>query len=50
MRTPDHQQQKVFFYISTEKRIPKDHPLRPIKAMAPVHRDGVRVAKWLSCK
>jgi len=33
MRTPDHQQQKVFFYVSTEKRIPKDHPLRPIKAM-----------------
>lgn len=33
MRTPDHQQQKMFFYISTEKRIPKDHPLRPVKMM-----------------
>jgi transposase len=31
MRTPDHQQQKMFFYISVEKRIPKDHPLRPVK-------------------
>jgi transposase len=33
MRTPDHQQQKMFFYISVEKRIPKDHPLRPVKLM-----------------
>lgn len=33
MRTPDHQQQKMFFYVSAEKRIPKDHPLRPVKAM-----------------
>jgi transposase len=33
MRTPDHQQQKMFFYISAEKRIPKNHPLRPVRAM-----------------
>lgn len=33
MRTPDHQQQKMFFYISAEKRIPKNHPLRPVKVM-----------------
>jgi transposase len=33
MRTPDHQQQKMFFYISAEKRIPKNHPLRPVKMM-----------------
>ena len=33
MRTPDHQQQKMFFYISAEKRIPKNHPLRPVKAV-----------------
>jgi transposase len=33
MRTPDHQQQKMFFYISAERRIPKNHPLRPVKAM-----------------
>jgi transposase len=33
MRTPDHQQKKMFFYISAESRIPKNHPLRPVKAM-----------------
>lgn len=33
MRTPDHQQQKMFFYVSTERRIPKSHPLRPVKVM-----------------
>lgn len=33
MRTPDHHQQKMFFYISIEKRIPMNYPLRPIKAM-----------------
>jgi transposase len=33
MRTPDHQQNKVFFYVSAESRIPKNHPLRPVKAM-----------------
>ena len=33
MRTSDHQQQKMFFYISAEKRIPTNHPLRPVKVM-----------------
>jgi len=33
MRTPDHRQQKMFFYIAADKRIPKDHPLRPVKVM-----------------
>lgn len=33
MRSPDQQQQKMFFYISAEKRVPKSHPLRPVKAM-----------------
>lgn len=33
MRSPDHQQQKMFFYLSMEKRIPKNHPLRPVKMM-----------------
>ena len=33
MRTPDHQQQKLFFYFSAESRIPANHPLRPVKAM-----------------
>jgi len=33
MRSPDHLQQKMFFYVSAEGRIPKNHPLRPVKAM-----------------
>lgn len=33
MRRPDHQQRKMFFYVSAENRIPKNHPLRPMKAM-----------------
>ncbi|RPJ01414.1 MAG: IS5 family transposase [Deltaproteobacteria bacterium] len=33
MRGADHQQQKMFSYISPESRVPKDHPLRPIKRM-----------------
>lgn len=33
MRTPDHQQQKLFFYFSAESRVPADHPLRPVKKM-----------------
>jgi hypothetical protein len=32
MRGED-QQQAVFSYISPEARVPKDHPLRPIRAM-----------------
>lgn len=34
MRGSDSQQQKMFSYISPEARVPKDHPLRPIQAMA----------------
>lgn len=33
MRGHDHNQQQLFSYISPEKRVPKDHPLRPIKKM-----------------
>ncbi len=33
MRTPDHHQEKMFFYVSAEKRIPNNHPLRPVKVM-----------------
>ena len=33
MRTPDHQQHKMFFYVSAESRVPKNHPLRAVKAM-----------------
>ena len=33
MRGTDRQQQKMFSYISPESRVPKDHPLRPVKRM-----------------
>jgi transposase len=34
MRGTDRQQSSMFSYISAEQRVPKDHPLRPIRAMA----------------
>ena len=34
MRGADRQQSAMFSYISAERRVPKDHPLRPIRAMA----------------
>ena len=33
MRGEDHNQQAMFSYISPEARVPKDHPLRPIRIM-----------------
>src|ERR1700685_3159037 len=33
MRGADHQQSEMFSYISAEKRVPQDHPLRTIRAM-----------------
>jgi transposase len=33
MRGVDHQQSGMFSYISTERRVPKDHPLRAIRVM-----------------
>jgi transposase len=33
MRGSDQQQTHVFSYISPEQRVPKDHPLRPIRKM-----------------
>jgi len=33
MRGTDHQQSSMFSYISAEQRVPKDHPLRAIRAM-----------------
>lgn len=33
MRGEDRQQQAMFSYISPEARVPKDHPLRPIRFM-----------------
>jgi len=33
MRGADHQQSGMFSYISAERRVPKDHPLRAIRIM-----------------
>ena len=33
MRGTDQQQGQVFSYISPERRVRKDHPLRPIRTM-----------------
>src|SRR6202048_2844290 len=33
MRGDDDQQEGMFSYISPEKRVPSDHPLRPIRKM-----------------
>ena len=34
MRGTDHQQSSMFSYISAERRVPKDHPLRALRVMA----------------
>lgn len=36
MRGADHQQSGMFSYISAEKRVPEDHPLRAIRVMVDV--------------
>lgn len=36
MRGADHQQSGMFSYISAERRVPQDHPLRTIRAMVDV--------------
>ena len=36
MRGRDHQQSGIFSYISAEQRVPRDHPLRAIRAMVDV--------------
>jgi transposase len=36
MRGLDYQQSGIFSYISAEKRVPKDHPLRAVRAMVDV--------------
>ena len=33
MRGDDNQQDGIFSYISPEKRVPADHPLRPIRKL-----------------
>src|SRR2546428_13382054 len=37
MRGEDNKQEAMFSYVSPEKRVPTDHPLRPIRAMV----DGI---------
>src|SRR2546428_11155439 len=37
MRGEDNKQEAMFSYVSPEKRVPTDHPLRPIRAMG----DGI---------
>ncbi len=34
MRGDDEQQMGVFSYVSPEQRVPQNHPLRPLRAMA----------------
>jgi transposase len=34
MRGADFEQSSMFSYISAERRVPKDHPLRAIRAIA----------------
>ena len=36
MRGDDRQQSDLFIYGSLEERVPKDHPLRPVRAMADI--------------
>src|SRR5512135_489962 len=36
MRGADHQQSGMFSYVSAEQRVPRDHPLRAIRAMVDV--------------
>ena len=36
MRGADHQQSGMFSYVSAERRVPQDHPLRAIRAMVDV--------------
>ncbi len=44
MRGADRHQQKMFSYISPESRVPKDHPLRPIKRMVQAALDELSTA------
>lgn len=33
MRGKDNKQESIFSYVSPDRRVPADHPLRPIRAM-----------------
>jgi len=43
MRGVDHQQSGMFSYISAERRVPKDHPLRVIRVMVDA---ALRESSW----
>src|SRR5208283_35476 len=43
MRGVDHQQSGMFSYISAERRVPKDHPLRAIRVMVDA---ALRESSW----
>ncbi len=43
MRGVDHQQSGMFSYISAERRVPKDHPLRAIRVMVDV---ALKESSW----
>jgi len=34
MRGGDERAEELFFYVSCESRVPADHPLPPVRAMA----------------
>src|SRR5277367_4442082 len=41
MRGNDNQQEAMFSYISMEKRVPQDHPLRGVRAMTDAALQGI---------
>jgi hypothetical protein len=41
MRGKDTQQSSMFSYVSPERRVPADHPLRPIRAMVDMALKGL---------
>ncbi|MBF6571815.1 MAG: IS5 family transposase [Candidatus Binataceae bacterium] len=43
MRGVDHQQSGMFSYISAERRVPKDHPLRAIRVMVD---EALKESSW----
>src|SRR5262249_9064416 len=51
MRGDDQQQSGMFSYVSLEERIPRDHPLRPIRqAVDEIFRAMNQEFDWLCCK
>jgi len=41
MRGNDTQQSAMFSYLSPDERVPANHPLRPVRAMADVALNGL---------